>query len=424
MAGHPLLGFAASLHADLAVLDRDAWGVPEAALPGLIVSLGTVLDRVTAVLLSAVAEADARDVPARAGATSTTAWLRELLNLTPAAASKLTKTAKAVRSEMSATGAALAAGDIGYEQAAVITRVIGDLPDDVDPPDGGPSIRELAETHLLAEAVRFDAGQLARLGQHLLTVVAPQIGEQREAEALARQEARDRERRELSWSSDVHGGMFLSGHLDGEGAQIVRAALDPLSAPHTVDGARDERSPGRRRADALVEVCRRALDHGDLPAQGGAPHVVVSIPLDTLLRGLGPASYADGTRISPGLARRMACGAKIIPAVLGVDSAVLDLGRARRLFTGARRRAIMLRDNGCSFPGCDRPPAWCQVHHILGWHQGGGTDQGNGVMLCDEHHHVIHHGDWQITMAPGGPEFIPPPWVDTQRRPRRNTRHQ
>lgn len=425
-AGHSLARFAASVHAELDGLDVDAWGVPEGDLAPLARSLGRVLDRVSALLLGVIAEAEVRDVPLRAGATSTMAWARELLNVTPAVASKLAKTARAVRTELSATGAALAAGKVGYEQAAVIVRAVTDLPADLDlREDDGPGIRGLAEAHLLGEAARLDAGQLARVGQHLLTIVAPQIGEAREADALARQEARDRERRELSWSADPWGGMWVSGHMDGEDAQIVRAALDPLCAPHPVDGQRDPRSPGRRRADALVEVCRRALSRGDLPAAGGEPpQVVVHIPLRTLYDGLGPASYHDGTRISPGLARRWACDAKIIPTVLGSASAVLDLGRAARLFTGARRRAIVLRDHGCTFPGCDRPAAWCQVHHILGWWHGGRTDRTNGALACDVHHDVLHKGDWKVVLAADGiPEYIPPPWVDPEQRPRRNTRH-
>jgi hypothetical protein len=61
----------------------------------------------------------------------------------------------------------------------------------------------------------------------------------------------------------------------------------------------------------------------------------------------------------------MACCAGIIPAVLGTTGQVLDLGRERRLFTGAARRALILRDRGCAFPGCDRPPKWTEGHHIL-----------------------------------------------------------
>lgn len=431
--GHPLSRAAGAVHAILDGLERDTWGVPEADLGPLLRSWGTACDRMAAVVLGVVAEADHREIPKRAGATSTVGWVREMLNLTPGAATKLTRTAQGVRSELSATGAALAAGTIGYEQAAVITRAVTALPADLvaAPEDAavsdGPerSVRHVAEAHLLGEAAFFDAGQLARLGTHLLSVIAPEIGEAQEADVLARQEARDRERRELSWSADRHGGLFLSGRLDAEGAEILRAALDPLSAPHPVDGSRDDRSAGRRRADALVELARRALVAGDLPRQGGeAAQVVVHVPLDTLIRGLGPAAYQDGVRISPGLARKFACCATLIPAALGADSAVLDLGRAQRLFTGSRRRAIILRDHGCAFPGCDRPPAWSDIHHITAWHAGGRTDRNNAVTLCEHHHHVIHQGDWQVVMAVDGiPEFIPPAWVDPERQSRRNRRH-
>ncbi|MBA3525117.1 MAG: DUF222 domain-containing protein [Geodermatophilaceae bacterium] len=379
-----LTSAAGAVDAILDALDRDPWGVPDADLGPLLRSWGRACDRMAAVVLGLIAEADCRDTSKRAGATSTVAWVREMLNLTPGAAAKLTRTAQGVRSELSATGAALAAGQIGYEQATAITRAVTALPADLvaepekeAPECDGPrrSVRQVAEAHLLGEAAFFDAGQLSRLGTDLLSLIAPEIGEAREADALARQEARDRERSELSWSPDRHGGLLLSGHLDAEGAEILRAALDPLSAPHPVDGSRDDRSAGRRRADALVELARRAMVEGDLPRQGGeAAQVVVHVPLDTLVRGLGPAAYQDGVCISPGLARKFACCATSIPAVLGADSAVLDLGRAQRLFTGARRRAVILRDRGCAFPGCDRPPAWADIHHITAWHVGGRTD--------------------------------------------------
>jgi hypothetical protein len=114
----------------------------------------------------------------------------------------------------------------------------------------------------------------------------------------------------------------------------------------------------------------------------------------------------------------------VIPAVLGSDGQVLDLGQARRLFTGPVRRALVLRDGGCAFPGCDRPPRWCDGHHIKGVLDGGPTDVDNGVLLCKFHHGVIHRGDWTVRMGRDRrPEFIPPAFIDPERRPRRNTYH-
>jgi hypothetical protein len=122
--------------------------------------------------------------------------------------------------------------------------------------------------------------------------------------------------------------------------------------------------------------------------------------------------------------RRLACCAKIIPAVLGERSIPIDLGRARRLFTGAARRALVLRDRGCAFPGCDRPPKWCEGHHVISWLDGGPTDLANGVLVCGHHHRVIHHGEWTVRIATDGhPEFLPPFWLDPLQTPRRNTYH-
>jgi Domain of unknown function (DUF222) len=131
-----------------------------------------------------------------------------------------------------------------------------------------------------------------------------------------------------------------------------------------------------------------------------------------------------GQELSAETVRRLACDAQILPAVLGGAGQVLDLGRQRRLFTGPIRRALVLRDRGCAFPACDRPPRWCTAHHLRHWSDGGGTSLDNGVLLCGRHHRVIHHDGWQVRIAADRhPEFTPPPWIDPRQQPRRNTYH-
>jgi hypothetical protein len=120
----------------------------------------------------------------------------------------------------------------------------------------------------------------------------------------------------------------------------------------------------------------------------------------------------------------MACDARVLPAVLGGDGQVLDLGRSRRLFTGPIRRALILRDRGCAFPGCDRPPRWAEAHHLTGWADGGETSLANACLLCRHHHRTVHHGGWQVRLGSDGrPEFLPPAILDPERRPRRNVYH-
>jgi hypothetical protein len=134
----------------------------------------------------------------------------------------------------------------------------------------------------------------------------------------------------------------------------------------------------------------------------------------------GQATLADGTIISIALARQLACDAELIPAVLGTDAAVLDLGRRARFATTAQRKALALHYHGCAFPGCTRPPGWTIAHHWKHWADGGRSDLTNYLPLCLRHHIVIHHGEWQIIRAGDGQyDFIPPTRIDPLQRPRR-----
>ena len=119
----------------------------------------------------------------------------------------------------------------------------------------------------------------------------------------------------------------------------------------------------------------------------------------------------------------MACNAQLIPDVLDGNSCVLDLGMSRRLFSRHQHVAMAVRDRGCVFPGCERPPAFCEAHHVKPWSQGGPTDLDDGCLICPYHHHLIHQGEWQVILAADGvPEIIPPARIDPDRKPRRHER--
>src|SRR5204863_3884162 len=200
--------------------------------------------------------------------------------------------------------------------------------------------------------------------------------------------------------------------LDREGAAVVRAAVDPLCNPRTTAGAVDGRSATQRRADAFVDVRRRSLSSGELPDNGGGrPQVVVTMDWQALRRQIGAAALDDGELLSPATARRLACDAALIPAVLGGAGQPPDVGRERRLFTGPLRRAVLLRDRGCAFPDCDRPPRWVEIHHLHHWVDGGPTSLDNAVAACGHQHRVIHRGEWRVVISPrdGHPDFSPPP---------------
>ena len=134
------------------------------------------------------------------------------------------------------------------------------------------------------------------------------------------------------------------------------------------------------------------------------PKVVVTVGLETLQGVPGPFEGSSvGVRCLPGtgrtqagellagsVLRRLACDAGVIPAVLGSHGGVIDLGQEERLFVGRARTAVVQRDRCCTFPGCDRPPDWCEVHHLVPWWAGGPTDVDNGALLCTRHHTIVH----------------------------------
>lgn len=124
--------------------------------------------------------------------------------------------------------------------------------------------------------------------------------------------------------------------------------------------------------------------------------------------------------ISPSSIRPLSCEADLIPAVLGSNGAVLEMGRKVRLFTEDQRRALIARDRGCAAPNCTIPAPWCDAHHVVPWKTGGTTSIGNAVLLCSHHHHAVHAGMWSVQMQDGVAWFIPAPYLDPDRRPRRN----
>jgi hypothetical protein len=211
-------------------------------------------------------------------------------------------------------------------------------------------------------------------------------------------------RRELFLSQSLDGEWFLKGRFDAETGATVKGALDRvIDELHRADDGESDEQPmvpaAQRRAEGLVELCRRG---GAVTGEGTAhrrtrPQLVVTIDHENLVHGLGLAELAEGGTISAHAARRLACDADVISAVFSGHSELLDLGRRARLVSPAQRMALVMRDRGCVFPNCDRPPNWCDAHHIEHWlEHGGTTDLANLCLLCSKHHHLLHEGGWAL----------------------------
>jgi hypothetical protein len=395
------------------------WQDSDAALVSELGALETRLHSTWAQMLSVVAEIDSRGTAATVGYPTTVELIRAVGRVplgeprarVAAAAEVLPSrglNGAPVEPKLPATAAAVAEHAIGPADVKVIRSILARIPLHL-----GDQTRAEVETELARHARTLDAGQLAVLGKRILGYL-DQDGRRPHDSSDTRRYLRFRDR---------DGGCELVGWLDREAAEIVRAALSPLAAPRpATDTETDLRTAAQRDADALVELAHRALDAGDLPTEGGErPQVVVTVSLAVLRGRIGSASLALGGPINADIARRIACDAQVIPVVLGARGEPLDVGRASYTVPTAIRRAVIIRDRGCAFPGCSIPARWCEIHHVLHWADNGQTSVENCVALCGRHHKLLHHSRWRIDMADGIPEFHPPPWLGGP--PRRNPLH-
>ncbi|MFI6068862.1 DUF222 domain-containing protein [Micromonospora sp. NPDC051227] len=400
-----------------ACFDTSAWAVSEHDLVAALDATHRLEQRLAAVKLGLVRELDGRGTATAQGASSTAVWLRDRLRLGVGASRRLVELAATLDAAPVGVRDALTGGAVDVEQVRVIAETVETVH-----ASAGAEAADKAVGVLVDWATQFDATLLRKLGTRILDHVAPEVADAAAEAALRAQESRAARDRHITISEQTDGRLRLTGILDTEAAAALRNAIDPLTAP---TGPDDTRTPGQRRHDALADVCRLALRTGELPENGGdLAQVVVTTSYDGLARQLGTGALDIGPHLTPEAVRRLACDVGILPAVLGGAGQVLDVGRQRRLISGPLRRALVLRDRGCAFPGCDRPPRWCDGHHIRHWADGGDTSLDNAVLLCGHHHRHVHHGGWAVRLGGDGyPEFVPPAWLDPEQLPRRNHYH-
>ncbi len=273
------------------------------------------------------------------------------------------------------------------------------------------------------QAKTHDPVGLAGIGEQLFAVLDPAGYQQAQQDKLERAERGAYAERGFTLTPDTIGfGSLIRGSGWVGADAIISAALDALAAPRRADDSGpDLRSAAARRYDALHELCRRRL-HAEPTGSGdgGKIQLRVTVPLEVLQGRLAGAGTVlnTGQGLSAALARRLACDAQLIPIVLGTASQPLDVGQQQRCFTGARRIAVEERDGGCVMPGCSRPAAWCDVHHLVHWAGGGSTAVDNGALARGEHHPLFETGDWQPELINGRIWVRPLPTIDPDRKPR------
>ena len=298
---------------------------------------------------------------------------------------------------------ALRTGAINVAQAEVITRAMDALPSDLD-----SELVAKACAQLLADAGHFGPRELQVLGRRVLDVIAPDIADARDERMLRAEEDRGRAELRVTFRPRGDGVTDLLARVPDQVADRLCVYLDAFTAPRRTLGSASSSdveglSLPRRRGEALCALLEHLPADG-LPAHGGtATSVMVMIDLDSLRSEAGLAVTAVGGAMTGDEVRRLACNAGVIPVVLGGDGQPLDLGRTRRLFSPAQRKALVIRDRRCRAEGCDIPAAWTEAHHAgRPWSQGGRTDLKDGVLLCSFHHHRAHHPGWRPDRLPNG----------------------
>lgn len=412
---HPLLCAVEAIEGALDRMQTDAWsGLAPTDVRGLSERLMRAEARLKAHQLAAARALDASGIAKQVGAASTGAMLAGAFGGDRRAGDQLVRIARSLEAAPAVEGA-LASGQIGESQAAIIASAVAGLPADTTDDQ-----RQACEDTLIGDAGRLT---LADLRQRALRITdqfkpVPEV-DQLENDALVERERMARKRSEF-WMVPNHDGTHRGAFvLPDAQADMLRTAIEAISAPrrdhlHDVgetDSVFDRDLDHRTRLGlGFAELCGH-LPTDQLPGRGGlGATLLVKLDYETLVDGIKPATLSSGTRISAGEARKMACRLGVIPAVFNGKSVPLDHGAEKRFFTKAQRAILDETQAGCTFPGCDRPPGWCEAHHgKLPYSIGKTTHLNEGVLLCAFHHHEVHDGDWAIRFNPSDnyPEFRP-----------------
>jgi hypothetical protein len=400
-----------------ALATRPLADLPDALIEEEFVAAHRVRELLDMGTLRLLSEIDRRGTYERDGHLSAAGWLVAKFKMAWGAARDMLRVARAL-AEMPETRRAVEAGDVSMSGARLLARAR----------DADADAFERSETMLVDAARIHSITDLGKVTAYWRRTV--------ETERLERGEDTLRARRRLHASVLLDGMVRLDGDLDPESGETFLTALGALmdsetrSRPPTGAGDGDDRTAAQRRADALAEISRQWLDRADRPIVAGErPHVTVTVDVDELK---SSSFAAQGRRsgasevgavgssartceldhvgpVHAEVARRLACDASVMRIVMAGCSEPLDVGRRTSVVPPSIRRAVIVRDRMCRFPGCERPQTWCEAHHVVHWADGGSTALSNLILLCRRHHRMVHApSSFRLEPADDGPVFRRP----------------
>jgi len=342
----------------------------DAAMADLVLHTRREIDRMEGCFARLVRAAHVRGVGTETGASSTAAWLARRVPMRRGDARAAIEAGEACEL-LSATGEAWRAGAISTGAARTIigARV-----------DGHDEALVACEPALV---------ELARGGDlNRLRCAAARFRKYAESDGTA-----PRVPDGLHLSTSWAGRTVLNGDFGDLAGETLATAIHAYTEAPTDT---DRRPASQRRADALVRICEIALER--VPA-GRRNRGQVSVVVDWTTLTAGRPGRADGQFSGPmhlDDVHRLLCDTTVSRVVTGPSGIPVDVGRAKRNPPPRLRRALVARDQGCRFPGCGRPPGWCDAHHIRHWTRGGPTDLRNLLLVCSYHHRLLHSPGWTV----------------------------
>jgi hypothetical protein len=335
-------------------------------------------DRLDARLAAAVEAFDRAELWDVEGATSITAWLTDRAGMSRPRAAATARNARLV-ARLPLTAAAWADGRLSSGQVEAICANLS------------PRLVDLFAQH--------EVGVLPSL----YPLSAADVG----TAMRAWRSHADDQPPEPDRPQTLHASPLLDGHVAVKGtfgAETGELLLTALRLAETGDVEGEPvRTVATRRADALGDICRFFLDHGIAERPVGRrhrPHINLMFDLD----GQGDitrSATANGAILDSVTARRLLCDSILHRVITRGRSAILDYGHATRAILPPLWNVLVVRDQRCRFPGCDRRPEWCEAHHVVPWERGGPTEPGNLALVCSRHHHVLHRPGWHARLLAG-----------------------
>jgi hypothetical protein len=352
----------------------DVDGVDAADVGVVLVELRSLISRLEGKAARLASRADGLGVWRAAGATSAVDWLAAATQSTRAAAGR-SLTLGNVLDAVPEAAVLMDAGEMSVDNAIQLAKVI----DDRQFADDRGVLVDIARTATPADTKRaFDTWT------HM----------NQSRESSEEQYARQRAQRSLTFSARDDGLVDVHGVLTRLDAKAVERVVRHRAGTSWDD--QTERTLPQRMADALVELAD-ADSKGQVTGGRERPTVLAVVPYDTLVERAGKPGIVDGEVIGAAEIARLLCTADIHRVITGSDSIPIDLGQKRRLASDHQYKLLAARDGGCRWAGCQRPPDWCDAHHIDEVVRNNGpTDLINLALFCNAHHHMLHDRGWTL----------------------------